>query len=1112
MKLRSSILTLGAGLIGFACVAQNDSAPEPIAPEVGETKQAVRRGDVEHGHPEVVGFKSSSNGIMNSGTGPDGTCSGVLISPAFVLTAAHCVVATTDQPITTTNEYFYFNNINEPDYGDPDNGNPGPGFTNPVGMHTPGLLGSGHQAISFHAENPIDMDGNAGFSEGDLALIPLDTLVQLDKYAELPGGFGNVDECEDEFDGDFWGYGPDRNEVAGRPRKRRGSDTIFLSGGIYGDTYAISHELIGQMFARFPIVGDVMAFFADGDYQMLEGGDSGGPMMARDDEDTPTSNEGVLCGINSGVMWGFECDWRWIPPSWACDIRYRGSFARTDTAEVTAWINNAITTTSASGATIQKGTCDIGKVRKKDSDGDTIPDSCDPCPFNFDEDYNIWPGADRDEDGIPDRCDLCPSIFEPDAYAEVEGSDGWYITRQLDWDYDDIGDICDWAPHTPSENSFYSNYNMEAEVIQHYPLSDTLDPPLILDGPNWAADVARYQAAYRTHRNEPVPTPIVHVADWSGENVLAVGEGQGCDDPFAKGLVSVMEPGTYTCVTHIRNRIHTLAGLPWDPTDTSWEHPATGLTGPVATKFCACDDANGDDFRSRLNCRRAPYLCKADEPDLMNSTDAWMGISTAPDINVPYANREAFDAALEFDQEHPLEFQHFRIETRLWDFTALDESILTESAGLPGSQGVLWSDLRELPGLGIAKPEIQKRGSEFWSGKVGFETLVGGKAKQADSKFPPVLTEPCNFYDCGGPLGGKLGRPMIVSNPAPWRVLNDYPELGEMIAGLSVTQQGTTVADTSLPPSILRAVARAEASGYSYVRSQESTHALGRDGSRFQLRAVTVDMATATIMDAIVFDQGTQTMGAVDMRISKERSASFDDGSVELGGPVTPMMGALSEGPSGALPSKIRSDQGFVLSGSKAKAFVFGGLTNKGKPRKAARVWDLQTNAWSKVVLQKQSRPGTVWAATYDAATNWVYLVDHEGLIARMRRWKPGAPEMQTLAMWPVFWDFFSERYLSLGDDGAMAFVASRPGLSVVTRLQLETDHIHVSGVDLVHGQTVSRPTVTGESVHLITSDGDDFRTEVIATEMFDGDAGSEITVPDCDCTEEEEPQVDQPM
>ena len=158
------------------------------------------------------------------------------------------------------------------------------------------------------------------------------------------------------------------------------------------------------------------------------------------------------------------------------------------------------------------------------------------------------------------------------------------------------------------------------------------------------------------------------------------------------------------------------------------------------------------------------------------------------------------------------------------------------------------------------------------------------------------------------------------------------------------------------------------------------------------------------------------------------------------------------------------------------------------------------------MVIDKPSRPGTVWAATYDAAANWVYLVDHKGLFARMRRWKPGAPQMQTLAMWPVFWDVFTERYLSVGDDGAMAFVASRPGLSVVTRLQLETDHVHLRGVDLVHGQTVSRPIVTSEAVHLITSDGEDFRTEAIATEAFGEGVESAITMPDCDCEQEEEP------
>jgi thiosulfate dehydrogenase len=76
----------------------------------------------------------------------------------------------------------------------------------------------------------------------------------------------------------------------------------------------------------------------------------------------------------------------------------------------------------ADGDAVPDG-CDIcpGYDDNVDTDGDLVPDGCDACP-GFDD------TADADGDLVPDGCDNCPNDYNPD---------------QLDFDGDNIGDVCD---------------------------------------------------------------------------------------------------------------------------------------------------------------------------------------------------------------------------------------------------------------------------------------------------------------------------------------------------------------------------------------------------------------------------------------------------------------------------------------------------------------------------------------------------------------------------------------------------------------------------------------------------------------------------------------------
>jgi hypothetical protein len=96
-----------------------------------------------------------------------------------------------------------------------------------------------------------------------------------------------------------------------------------------------------------------------------------------------------------------------------------------------------------------------------DSDLDSVPDDCDPCPNDAQNDadgdgvcgdLDTCPGGDdsinSDGDALPDFCDVCPFDTENDADGDgvCESEDNCPATanpNQADYDFDDLGDVCD---------------------------------------------------------------------------------------------------------------------------------------------------------------------------------------------------------------------------------------------------------------------------------------------------------------------------------------------------------------------------------------------------------------------------------------------------------------------------------------------------------------------------------------------------------------------------------------------------------------------------------------------------------------------------------------------
>lgn len=419
----ASLVTGGGCTFGAEVEGQGEVAPTGQAVGTGKTD-----GTNSYNYAGALQFPGQ--------TAP--FCSGVLITPVWVATANHCITGSESGVSACLG-------LGTPSI------EPGAGINgqlhvtfdySPMAVgtvpYTPQNQNPRFVTVPPHAvrmSSAVDWCHDSE-REDDLALLKLAARVpQTIAVPRHPPGILGTPECPgsgDEFYGLLVGYG---------------NKTLWLTGT--DDNRERNYAFEGEYKYEDHLYRNIWlvppwALFSSAWYTGGLGGDSGAPLFQ--------VSTAQLCGLHVTHEVFFDVDWLFgfIP---IVLLEAESNAVALDFDENQNFIQNRVVDSRG----VFMGEC--GNLADPnaptalsdiDSDGDYIPDACDPCPEVPDPMYQatgtlapaMTPGGagDDDKDGIPDVCDLCPQ------HGKVLG-DGRQLVggvfRQPDADGDGLADACD---------------------------------------------------------------------------------------------------------------------------------------------------------------------------------------------------------------------------------------------------------------------------------------------------------------------------------------------------------------------------------------------------------------------------------------------------------------------------------------------------------------------------------------------------------------------------------------------------------------------------------------------------------------------------------------------